>query len=351
MISTTLSSALIALTVCLPSARAQSQEAAGDSVALKDGKSLQGLVKDEDIAGVTIEVGGKATTLPWDEVQSVGFGDAPDLGSALSSLVGGRFDEAAGVLEPLAGEKLRAPVRQEVMFHLGLVRQRRDETDGAIETYRKLLTDHPRGRYLRLAAENLVACLAAKKADAEIGPELDKLAGAAGDAAAEIELVRAHFDESLKRADDARKIYETLQGDSRPGIAAEARLGLVRIGKPADAETVLRQITTSAAPATVLAGAWNGLGDLMSDDGFKRRDSDKLLDAVYAYLRGVVQYKPRLGESTLEYERALAGAARCCKYISELETNADRKKLFAARAQERSSQLRAEFPQSIYLDK
>lgn len=326
-----------------------------DTVALKDGTPpLVGKLKDSEVSGLTIEVDGKSKKVAWADVQSVSFGEAPDLAPALASLNAGRLEEALAPLETLAGEKLSGPLQQEVHFHLGWIQQGLGELVPAIATYRKLLADHPRGRYLRLASENLIACLSANKADGDVAAELDKLATAAGDAAADVELVRAHYLESQGRADDARKAFEALQGNPQPAIAAEARLGLaraaMRAGKRAEAETTFKEITLSAAPPTVLAGAWNGLGELFAEDGKKNRDHEKLMDAAFMYLRGVVQYKPRLGESSVEYERALAGAARCFKYISELETNPERKKLFASRATERSNQLRAEFPQSIYLE-
>ena len=328
---------------------------AGDTVTLVDGEVHSGVVKSEDHAGLTIDVDGKPKTLTWDKVQSVEYGDAPELSSALAALTSGRLEEAQSGLQIVAdAEKPRPMVRQQVLFHKGWIAQRQDRVDDAIAAYQELLDAFPTGRYLRLAAENLVACQLAKDAPEAAATALDKAAKAAGDAAPEVELVKAHMHDANGASAEAKAIYESLQGSALPAVAQEARLGiahhLIRDNKKSDAETLLRKVVAEPAPAHVMSGAWNGLGELFSEEGKAKRDNEKLLDGLYSYLRSVVQYKPLLGEPTNEYERALAGAARCFRYLSELEQNAERKKLFANRAQQHLFRLKNEYPQSIYLE-
>ncbi len=62
-------------------------------------------------------------------------------------------------------------------------------------------------------------------------------------------------------------------------------------------------------------------------------------------MRGVVQYSPLPGEPYTEYKRALKGSAEVCKFIGQVEKNADRKKLYQQRAAEREEQFKKEFPQ------
>ena len=65
----------------------------------------------------------------------------------------------------------------------------------------------------------------------------------------------------------------------------------------------------------------------------------------------MVQYKPLPGESTEEYERALAGSALCFRYLSELEQNPDKKKQHRDRERDRAEQLQREYPNSPFLPK
>jgi hypothetical protein len=54
-------------------------------------------------------------------------------------------------------------------------------------------------------------------------------------------------------------------------------------------------------------------------------------------------------ESSAEYERAQAGAAKSFKLLADLETNEEAKKLSLGRSNERWALLRKNFPDSRYL--
>ena len=110
-----------------------------------------------------------------------------------------------------------------------------------------------------------------------------------------------------------------------------------------------RELTKADAPNILLAGAWNGLGDLALEQGVAKRDPDGLRLALLSYLRGVVQYVPAQGEPTDELERALAGAARSSKAIGELESNPERKQAFLDRSRQHRAQLEAQFPGSRFI--
>ena len=99
----------------------------------------------------------------------------------------------------------------------------------------------------------------------------------------------------------------------------------------------------------VRAGAWNGLGDILSQDKANAKNAEKLTEALFMYLRGVVEFGPAPGEGTGEYERALASSSRVFQQLSDLETDDARKKQNAQRSKQRLEQLRKEFPNSIYL--
>ncbi len=346
----------LALLAVLPVGLALPQEEEEpDALTLTNEEVLVGKVAAEEFSGLKFESGGKTQAYTWDKVEGIEYGDAPDLAAAISAISAGRLEDARAQLEGLESfEKLRPVVRQEVLFHLGWIHQRTGQVDLAVAKYQELLDAFPNGRYLRLAADNLAACLIAKSDAAGALAALDKLAKAGGDVQQEMELAKAQVLEATESFDEAKKIFESLQSAARAPVAQEARLGvarqMIRDGKKSEAETLLRQVVDQSAPPLVQVGAWNGLGQAFSEEGKAKRDSEKILDGLYSYLRGVVQFKPKPGEPTGEYERALAGAARCFRYISELEQNAERKKLFANRAQQHLQRLKNEYPQSVHLD-
>jgi hypothetical protein len=155
---------------------------------------------------------------------------------------------------------------------------------------------------------------------------------------------------------DAKPLFTAAAGATTAPtwVALEGRLGLatclLREGSAAEAESKLRELTVANAPKQVLAGAWNGLGDLYSEQGKKKSDIDQMLDGLYCYLRGTTVYAPLAGEVTDQYERAFAGSIRCFKFVADLEKNADKKKLYRQRQNERLEQFKKEFPSSAYLE-
>ena len=84
----------------------------------------------------------------------------------------------------------------------------------------------------------------------------------------------------------------------------EGQLGeattILREGNAADAELRFRTLTKADASNHVLAGAWNGLGDVISERGRTKRDIDQLFDALYCYLRGCTVYAPLAGDPDRE---------------------------------------------------
>ena len=147
---------------------------------------------------------------------------------------------------------------------------------------------------------------------------------------------------------------EALAG-ATPGLVQEAKLGrgrmLLRENKAGEAEPIFRALVSEGVSPRVLSGAWNGMGELQVHDGRAKKNSERILDALYAYLRTVVQYRPLPGESTEEYERALAGAETCFRFLSELEQNPEKKRQLRDRERDRHDQLQQEYPNSVFLKK
>lgn len=353
---------LAAAAVLIGAARAQDD---GDTVFLRDGSTETGKVVEEGFLGATLQADRGRKVLPWSAVQAIEYFDAPEeLGAGMATLGAGNLEGALEQLRAvLATEKeadLRPMIVQQALFHLAYAHQRLGHAAEATAAYRDLAGRFPKGRYLRLAAENLIDLHVAKGDASGAQAALDAIAaGAKGLEGFDVQvaLLNGTLLERQGKTAEARERFAAVESTAgapaeavKEAVLGRARL-LLREGKAAEAEPIFRGLVGETAPARVHSGAWNGLGEVLSVEGRAKRDSERILDALYAYLRTVVQYKPQLGESTEEYERAMHGAATCFQYLSELEQSTERKKLMRDRSRERLEQLKRDYPNSTFLKK
>jgi hypothetical protein len=95
-----------------------------------------------------------------------------------------------------------------------------------------------------------------------------------------------------------------------PELAMAAKLALGRCaqkgGRSNDAQKRYRELVTADAPNEVLAGAWNGLGELALADGTSKRSGEDLRYALFAFLRGSC-CTPGRGDPSDEYEPRAGG--------------------------------------------
>lgn len=352
-----------ALAVFTLPALAQQKE---DIVKLKNGTEETGRIKSEEYGGLVLDPSkGNSKTIQWGEIASVSYQNGEEYEAARDLLNQGKLEEALGnmldLLKPEA--KLRSLVKQNVQFQVGSIHLRMGKYDDSITAYKALLKDFPKSRYLPEIGENFVMAYGAKgdlEGAKKALEELNASAVAAGvesNFSAVTAVLRGRILEQQKKWSEAFSAYNAAAATS--GVtalaSAQARLGQGRCqiaqGKTSEAETLFRKITNEDAPNAILAGAWNGLADLAKADGRTKKDAGVLTDALYMYLRGVVQYGPLPGESALEYERALAGAAECFDLLSQVESNKEIKARYARQRDERRAQLQKEFPNSPYLGK
>lgn len=334
-----------------------------DQVTLKAGDTQEVQVTSADYDGLYYAIQRAQSKWKWTEVASVRYAGASEFYRAMDSLMSGKVADAESALDKLAADtKLRPVVRQEVLFAQGVVARRVGNNDKAIAAWRDLLKSFPKSRYLLATGSNLMSTLIASGDVAGAQKALDDVMAAVKSAGLDplsqnsFGLLKGRILVEQGKFSDAQAAYSTVAnaGGEAPDVVIAAKLGVAlctqkQQGKAADAERLYRELTTADAPNSVLAGAWNGLGDLALDAGVAKRDPDKCRDALLCYLRGVVLYGPTQEETTDEYERAIAGSALAFQRISELESDADRKKLFAARAKERRTQLETQFPGSRWL--
>ncbi|MBI1850775.1 MAG: tetratricopeptide repeat protein [Planctomycetes bacterium] len=352
------------LAVALLAAPARAQDS-DDTIRQKDGKTTVGKIQSEDYGGVAIEVKKAVLTISWKSIQAVQYGASPEFTRAMETLASGNLDDSKSQLEELKKDpKLRPPLRQQVLYHLASTNQRLGKFDDAIAGYNELLKAFPKSRYLRSAGENLVTCYLDKKDADGAGKALEtfladaKTAGVEANVQSELGLLKGRVLEAQQKIPEAKAQYEAVAKAAgiAPAAVLESELGVARClhlsgdaASIAKAEEQYRKLVKEDAPNSVLAGAWNGIGDITKVAAVNAKSVDKMLDALFAYLRGVVQYAPLRGEPTTEYERALAGAAECFKFVSDLETNKEKKKLYLDRSNERLAQLKKEFPSSPFL--
>jgi tetratricopeptide (TPR) repeat protein len=349
---TTIRLTVSGLALCALAGGAHAQQ---DKIVTKDGKERTARVASEDFDGLKLSVEGGSTTMPWKDVDSIRYGNAAKYNEALDEFTSEGAGQALADLEALAADdKLRAVLRHGVLYHLGLAHKSLGNDQKAIETLELVLKEFPKTRYLLPIGANLLSLYTAKGDSAGAARALEPtLRGASG---AQFDFLRARLLEEQKKYPEAEREYQKVV--SGAGVDADlslsAKLALARCaqraGRTKEAQDKFREIVALDAPNEVLAGAWNGIGDLALAEGTSKRAQDELRVALFAYLRGVVLYVPERGGTTDELERALAGSAKAFKAVGELENDATKKKQFLARAQQRWEELAEKFPRSRHLE-
>jgi tetratricopeptide (TPR) repeat protein len=335
----------LALVVALAfAAGARAQQS--DELETKDNKKFSGTVTKADYDLLQFKTKQGATQkFPWAEVVRLKLGGPAEWNEVVDKVGSAPADDSISGLEKLKGDaKLREPLKQEVLFLLASVKARKGDLDGSVAAWQDLLKAFPSGRYLDVAIRGMVEGMLAKGQAAEAGKALDAAAGDAKAANpgprfdAAVALLKARILEAQGNAAGALKAYQDVEksGNLAPDQAALASLGIARSmqanGQLAEAEARYRKIvaTTGDVPHYVLAGAWNGIGDMLLDAARKKRDSDQLFVALLTCLRGASQYVPLEGEPTGEHMRALDLAALACQSIAEVD--AANKQLYTQRA-------------------
>ena len=319
-----------------------------DELETKDGKKISGTVQKADYDLLHIKTKqGAVQKLPWADVARLKLGGPAEFNEVVDKVGSANADDSIAGLEKLKGDaKLREPLKQEVLFLLASVKARKGDLDGSVAAWQDLLKAFPSGRYLDVAIRGMVEGMLAKGQAAEAAKALDAAAGDAKAANpgprfdASVNLLKARIleaqgGENAKKALDAYQNVEK-SGNLAPDQAALASLGAARcmqaLGQNAEAEARYRKIvaTTGDVPHYVLAGAWNGIGDMLLKTARDKRDADQLFVALLTCLRGASQYVPLEGEPTNEHMRALDLAALACQSIAEVD--ATNKVLYTQRA-------------------
>ena len=352
----------LGLALAAPAVAAPQQAPKEDEVVLKDKTTEKGKIAAESYDTLELEVKkGVKKKLEWGRIDKVVYAATP---AEYTEATSERANDPEGALEKLkalAGKEGLGDVwKQHVLFDIASLQQQLGAWDEAIAAWNALIAAFPEGRWLGTAARGVVDCNLAKGDADGAGKALDGLKGspAVGKFEAlgiEVKALSGRILMAQGKFADARAAFEAVEKDPKatPDVAAVAKLGVAEClksdGKASDAETRFKAIVEGDGPSFLMAGAWNGLGDLLSEKGKTARNADLLTEALFAYLRGVVQYVPAAGEPQDEFERAIAGSAKCFKLLSQLETNKDRKSYYDGQANAATERLRKLSPNSEYL--
>ncbi len=339
---------------------------AQDQVKLHNGTVEEGRVESENYDALVFKAKKgkeeKSVRLSWTDVAEVSYGNAKDYYQAVGSLTSGDVATALTRLQALAANaSLRKELKPSVTLNLGLAQLRSGKPAEAAPTLLDTIKANANSRHLLAAARALTECYIAIGDAAAGTTAIDAASAAANEAsvdpgsAAAFDYFRGMLLEARKDFSNA-KIKFSLVASARSapaGYPALGRLGVARCvaaaGQVEDAKKEYRALIDQGGSNELLAGAWNGMADATLADGIKNRNLERLLDASFMFMRGVVEFAPGPGESSGEYERALAGAGEAFKQMAELESDAALKKQHAARGKQRLDQLRKEFPHSSHL--
>jgi tetratricopeptide (TPR) repeat protein len=348
-------------------ALATAQLIAQDKVKLRSGTVEEGRIESEEYNVLVMKAKKgkeeKSLRLNWDDVADVNYGGVVEYNQAVSQISSGNYAAAVSKLEALAASaNFRKELKPLVMLQLAQTQQRMGKFTEAAAAMQKLVEANPKSRYIVPAAQGIVECYVAAGDPATGTTAIEAVSKAATDGGVDA-MFLAVFDYFRGRLKEAQKDLVSAKVKYQAAAAARgapaswtamAKLGLARCeqaeGRSDQARDQYRTlIDLENVGNEVLAGAWNGLADILSQDAVKAKNAEKLTEALFMYLRGVVEFGPAPGEGTGEYERSLACAGRVFQQLSDMETDDARKKTNAQRSKQRLEQLRKEFPSSIYL--
>lgn len=334
----------------------------------KDAKPKEVTVLEENYKSVVVQLPGAGGKVPylWKEIETLDYQNKPkELAAGIAAVKKGEFEEGIKLLAKFKGQQnLSGVFRQQALFYIAQAAESLSppNLEEAIATYKQLLQEFKQSRYLQKANDRIVACLVASKKYDEAQKTLAATRNEAVNAKLDEELLReidfleASLLEMQNKPAEAANAFEKLSAAaaSTPMIADLARVGAMRCqmqkgGDASKAKAVYEDVISKAGEATshlVLAAAWNGLGEVQLLEGRKDRKPEKIQEALYSVLRGVVLYFPGENDRTSEYERSLFLSAQAFKALADLATDEGVKKLNQQRYGEKIQELKNRYPLS-----
>jgi outer membrane protein assembly factor BamD (BamD/ComL family) len=325
-----------------------------DTVQLKDGNSKKGQIQAEDFRMVKIA----GEEIPWSKVDRVIYSDAPsELQQATDAEAQGDFAQAAQLLAPLAESAKGKPAfKQQALIALARVQLRQGQNAEAVKSATKYLEQYGAARGLREALTVIVAAGMAEGKKDEAKASLEKLKDTlkAKHPGAVLWITIAQGDLARLAGDypTAKTMFDSIEAnksaDADATLREQAVLGNAQVmlaqGKGADAESKFRELSQKSESEPVLIAAWNGLGDIYKKRAEGDQSTENALEALMAYLHGVVLYAPGPSEPGEPREEALFGAADSFRLLATREKDEETRNRHVARAKENFQVLLRDFP-------
>ena len=318
-----------------------------DTVNMHDGTKKTGKVEVYDFRTIklTSQNGKISTNIKVEDAKSVEWGGKPKaFKEAESALAAGNDEDAATKLQAIIDDaKLRDVLKQEAYFLQAAAYANAGKNAEAADSLQKMLAKFPQSHYIVAAHEMAVRALlaAGKAADAVSFTQAEETrVGAIPDSRAltdGLKLLRCRVQLASNQGPQAKADLQTLANTAGPmAEQAKVMLGEVLLAENnvAEAEKLFRDALKSTKAAQVRAGAYNGLGEINFKKGYDGKKSDLLKDALFSYLRTVVQFPPAAGDSSEYHEAAIFKAGCCFQALGDLEKDKDAQGRLFARSRE-----------------
>ena len=307
----------IAVAACFAwSAHAGAQQE-GDSIILKDGnKEVKCKVTSATMQGVQYTEGGKAKSLPPEQVRDIFLtADEPEsLRKANLASDQKNWDKAIplyiAALEDVDKQKCRTMQREFVLFNLANAQLHKGSADDALQTLKRLRKEC-KGGWMTRKSYDFSMDVARKKGEAELMEVLAEMKTEPQPLGGEAELQIARSKYAKQDYKGAQEIAARLSRTSGQPYVSTAKVLSIRclraLKDMAGLKTVCEEVMANKATAemSLLQAAASGLGDILMADPSNRRE------ALLAYAQAIAMGPPPKEEGSDDYASALYNAAKC----------------------------------------
>lgn len=283
---------------------------------------------EETLSVINYKQGPATSSMKWDEIARIDYGSENGPFLKAEDQIG-KGDAAAAILilEPMKpGREIFVPRR---LYLLGRAQEVQGKFKEAEDKYNELVSKFEKSVYTKRAIRSLAEVQIKNKNFAGAQSTADKGIAIANNVkspsvALEFRFLKASILEAQDKFVEAEAEYKAVAGSPEAARAGKlAECGIARlIAKKGDVDRVKAAtdpILKSNDP-TLLAAAYNAMGDALLTKGITEPNAERIRDAaIENYLRVIVQCPPSGSDSQEDLERAMFGYAKACKKLAELE--------------------------------
>lgn len=331
-----------------------------DKVIKRDQSFVEGAITKDDYKGVVIG----STTIPADQILRVEYKDQPpSWPSAMSAIEEGKWDDAVGALksawqrvkEGEIDDKTKKKVTWQVrpwfdqyyLYFLGYVERQLGRFDEALTRFSTYREAKEPGRFWVESFELSMECLR-EKGDID---GMTKLVASIDTAPTELKPVlqkrakkqQAELLFEQKKYEDAKKLFETLKGDSDTIVRAESNAGIIKCLEEMKSLDELKRFCESVLKDDLqIAGvkliASNAIGRQLAN----AKDHK---NALRYFVDSTVRYNPGRGSGfERDHEQALFDLALCYRQLGNAATEKTAKRYYFNAAASAFRETALEYP-------